>query len=43
VNKEKINQFIDTNKSIICRNYCEYQIGEPPNWIKEIEHFLRQT
>lgn len=40
IEKEKIIQFIDTNKLLICQNYCLQNIDNKPNWINKIEEFF---
>jgi ABC-type cobalamin/Fe3+-siderophores transport system ATPase subunit len=37
--KDKIVDFIDSNKKLICKNYCELNIEGKPKWIEKIEKF----
>jgi predicted ATPase len=39
-NKDVINDYIDSNKRLICDTYCSLPKGETPIWIEEIERFI---
>lgn len=40
--KDKIVEFIDGNKKLICDNYCKQTIDSKPEWIKKIEKFYTE-
>lgn len=40
--KEKIAQFIDNNKKIICGEYCDLPKLEKPKWISDLEIFFNK-
>lgn len=39
--KDQIHNFIDRNKAKICDLYCEQEIAERPNWIIQVEDYLK--
>jgi hypothetical protein len=40
--KDKIVEFIDDNKKLICDNYCKQNINGKPEWISKIEKFYTE-
>lgn len=40
--KEQIIEFIESNKKLICTNYCKLDINTKPKWIEKIEKFYTQ-
>lgn len=40
--KDKIVEFIDDNKKLICDNYCKQTIDGKPEWISKIEKFYTE-
>lgn len=39
--KDQIHRFIDRNKAKICDYYCAQEISENPDWVQQIEDFLK--